>query len=71
LTVREYVAQVNEVLGQPALAERRIVRTVSVGQDFGKGDELSAMIFYLDIGLGVRPDSIPQVRVSDGRCEER
>lgn len=69
MTVREYVRQVNEVLGVAELAERRIVHTVSVGQDFGHGDELSAVAFYLDHGLGVRPEAESTVCIADERCD--
>jgi hypothetical protein len=71
MTVGEFVRQVNLVLGDPELSERRIVRTVSVGQDFGSGDELAAVLYYLDTGLGVRPDAPSAFSVSDARCDER
>lgn len=70
MTVREFVEQVNAVLGVPWLAERRIVHTVTVGQDFGGGDELSAVFYYLDTELGMRPDGVDKVCIADKRCDE-
>jgi len=70
MTVKEFVEQVNAVLGVPWLAERRIMHTVTVGQDFGGGDELSAVFYYLDVGLGVRPDAVNEVCIADARCDE-
>jgi hypothetical protein len=70
MTVREYVQRVNEVLGTPDLAGHRIVQTVSVGQDFGSGDELSAVVFYLDSGRIMGTEVGDAVCVADARCEE-
>lgn len=71
MTVGEFVRCVNEVLGAPELATRRILSVVPVGREGSQGRELSAVTFYLDMGLGVRPDAESAVRVADERVEER
>lgn len=70
MTVREYVEQVNLMLGTEELADRRIVNTVSVGQDFGEGHELSVVFFCLNQGPGVHPNAEKEVCIADTRCEE-
>jgi hypothetical protein len=67
MTVAEFLRQINEVLGAPELAARTIASTVSVGQDFGEGSELSALFFYLLLGEERKP---AEVAVVDARCEE-
>lgn len=70
MTVREFLAQVNDALGSPEMQELRIAETRAIGQDFGDGSELCAMFFYLSRGLGMRPDTESTVSIADRRCEE-